>query len=132
MDVVVDTSVIIAAIAGEARRECLIEAVRGADLIAPPSVHWEIGKAFSAMLRRGRITLQQALAAIEIYSAIAIRFVDVELRESLEIARASNIYGYDAYLIRCALKYDAPLLSLDGNLLRAAKQAGVSVIEVSE
>jgi len=54
------------------------------------------------------------------------------LRESIEIARASNIHGYDAYLIRCALKYDAPLLSLDGNLLRAAKQAGVSIIEVAE
>lgn len=131
MEVVVDTSVIVAVIVGEPRRERLIEAVRGADLIAPPSVHWEIGNAFSAMLRRGRITLQQALAAVEVYRTIAIRFVDVELEESLRIAGALGIYSYDAYLIRCAQKYDVPLFSLDSHLLKAAKEVGASVIEVT-
>ncbi len=130
MDVVVDTSVVVAVIAGERQRGRLIEAVRGADLLAPPSVHWEIGNAFSAILRRGRITLQQARAAIETYRTVALRFVDVELKESLEIAEALGIHCYDAYLVRCALKYDAPLLSLDGDLLRAAEQAGARVIEV--
>ena len=40
MEVVVDTSVLIAAIANEPEKEALIELTRGAGLIAPQSVHW--------------------------------------------------------------------------------------------
>jgi len=63
---------------------------------------------------------------------IPIRFVDVELDESLRIADALHIYAYDAYLIRCALKYNSPLVTLDKDLIRLAKQMDVSVIEVEQ
>lgn len=130
MNIVVDTSAIIAVIANEAEKEVLIELTEGADLIAPRSVHWEIGNAFSAMLRRERIKVEQALHAVKLYQRIPIRLVDVELAETLEIADAVGIYAYDAYLIRCALKYRAPLVSLDRNLVQAAKETGAKVIEV--
>ena len=131
MDIVVDTSVLVAVIAHEPQRGKLIELTRGADLLAPASVHWEIGNAFSAMIKRNRIELEQAMQAIAAYRQIPVRYVDVELDESLEIAAARHaLYAYDAYLIRCGLKFNAPLLSLDNGLLRAAEQAGVQVIEV--
>jgi predicted nucleic acid-binding protein len=60
----------------------------------------------------------------------SIRFVDVELEETLKIANALGIYAYDAYLIRCASKYRSPLISLDRNLVNAAKEMKVKVIEV--
>ena len=130
MDIVVDTSAIIAVIANEPEKEALVELTTGADLIAPRSVHWEIGNAFSAMLRRERIKVEQAIQAVKLYQQIPIRFVDVELEETLVIANALGIYAYDAYLIRCALKYRAPLISLDRNLVNAAKEMKVKVIEV--
>jgi len=130
MDIVVDTSAIIAVIANEPEKEALVELTTGADLIAPRSVHWEIGDAFSAMLRRERIKVEQAIQAVKLYQQIPIRFVDVELEETLKIADALGIYAYDAYLIRCALKYRAPLISLDRNLVNAAKEMKVKVIEV--
>jgi len=130
MDIVVDASVIIAVVANEAQKNTLVRLTRGADLIAPHSVHWEIGNAFSAMLKRNRITLEQARTAIRIYRKIPIRFVDVELERSLGIADLLRIYAYDAYLIRCALKYNAPLISLDRNLVRSAEQMKAQVIEV--
>ena len=114
----------------EAQKDTLIRLTRGADLIAPHSVHWEIGNAFSSMLKRNRITLQQARTAVGIYRKIPIRFVDVELEGSLSIADLLGIYAYDAYLIRCALKYNAPLISLDRNLVRFAEQMKAQVIEV--
>ncbi len=46
MDIVVDTSAIMAVIINEAQREILIDLTRGANLLAPASVHWEIGNAF--------------------------------------------------------------------------------------
>ena len=132
MDMVVDTSTIIAVIANEPERETLVELTTGADLIAPRSVHWEIGNAFSAMLRRDRIKIEQAIQAVRLYQQIPIRFVDVELEESLKIADTLGIYAYDAYLIRCALKYKSPLISLDRKLVNAAKEMKAGVIEVIE
>jgi len=130
MDIVVDTSAIIAVIANGPEKEALVELTTGADLIAPRSVHWEIGNAFSAMLRGERIKVEQAIQAVKLYQQIPIRFVDVELEETLRIADALGIYAYDAYLIRCALKYRAPLISLDRNLVHAAKEVKVKVMEV--
>ena len=130
MDVIVDASVIVAVIANEPEKRDLIKLTRGVDLIAPHSVHWEIGSAFSAMLKRGRIRVDQAVEAIEVYRQIPIRFVDVELDQTLEIADKLGIYAYDAYLIRSGLKYTAPLISLDQGLVEAARRMGVSVLEV--
>jgi predicted nucleic acid-binding protein len=131
MDIVVDTSILIAVIVNEPLKGALVQLTTGADLVAPHSVHWEIGNALSAMLRRGRITVEQAAQAVHIYQRIPIRFVDVELVETLRIADAQGIYAYDAYLIRCAVKYSAPLLSLDRALVAAAREAGTTVLEVA-
>ena len=109
MKIVVDTSVLIAVIADEPEKSALVEATRGAELIAPHSVHWEIGNAFSAMFKRNLVTLEKAQRSLEIYQKIPIKYVDIELEESVKIAHDINIYAYDAYLIRCALKYAAPL-----------------------
>ncbi len=132
MDIVIDTSAIIAVIANEPERNVLVESTQGADLIAPLSVHWEVGNAFSAMLKRQRVSLNQALAALDLYEHIPIRFVDVELSESLELANSWGLYAYDAYLLRCALKYHAPLLTLDHALIDCAKQLQIQVLEVME
>lgn len=64
MKVVVDASAIIAVIAGEAEKQKLIQLTQNAIIVAPPSMDWEIGNAFSAMLKRGRITSEQAIEAI--------------------------------------------------------------------
>jgi predicted nucleic acid-binding protein len=73
----VDTSVIVAVIANEPEKAALVELTRGSELIAPSSVHWEIGNAFSAMLKRKRITPDEAFKALEIYARIPIRFLDI-------------------------------------------------------
>ncbi len=64
MKIVVDTSVIVAVIANEPEKTALIEMTRGSELVAPHSVHWEIGNAFSAMLRRKRLTSGEATRAL--------------------------------------------------------------------
>ncbi|MBI5300592.1 MAG: type II toxin-antitoxin system VapC family toxin [Chloroflexi bacterium] len=132
MNIVVDASVIVAVIANESEKDVLIRMTQGADLIAPNSIHWEIGNAFSAMLKRKRITLAQAQKAIEIYQSISINFVDVDIRESLKIADELGIYAYDAYLLQCAIKFASPLISLDRALLTHARQKRIQVMEVAE
>jgi predicted nucleic acid-binding protein len=82
------------------------------------------------MFKRQRISLTQAINFLSAYDQIPIRLVEVELDESVKIAHNLGIYAYDAYLIRAAIKYRAPLLTLDRALINHAKEAEVKVIEV--
>ena len=130
MKYVVDASVIIAVIANEPEKERLVEITRGTDLLAPASIHWEIGNAFSAMIKRGRVTLDQALSALEIYRQIPLRYTEVELEETMRIVEEYGIYAYDAYLVRCAIKYKSALITLDRKLVQVAQEMKVEVVEV--
>lgn len=130
MNLVVDTSVIIAVIANERHKRQLIKLTKGASLIAPPSLHWEIGNAFSAMLKRKKISLEKTIAAMVAYRQIPIQFSEVELETALELSYYLNVYAYDAYFIGCALKHKSPLISLDSSLLDAARRSGVAIKEV--
>ena len=130
MNVVVDTSVIIAVIANEPEKEFLVQSTLGVDVVAPASCHYEVGNALSAMLRRKRIDGDQARRAVEAYQRIPMRLVDVDLVQALGLADVLGIYAYDAYVIGCALSQRCPLISLDRGLLRAARIAGAEVLEV--
>lgn len=132
MQILIDTSAIIAVLVNEASKPAIIQATQQTDLLAPSSIHWEIANAFSAMLKRNRLALADALGAIEIYQQIPIRFIEIELEESLKIAAELDIYAYDAYLLRGAVKYNLPILTLDQGLKEKAERLGVKVIEVQK
>jgi predicted nucleic acid-binding protein len=130
MRIVVDTSTVIAVIVGEAEKARLIELTRDAIIVAPPSIAWEIGNAFSAMLKRSRINLEQALEAIEVFEEIALETLDIDLKAAVRLAGKLDIYAYDAYILQCAIEHNLPLISLDQKLNDIAKREGVQVIEV--
>lgn len=132
MEVVIDTSVIIAVLVREPHRGALIKATATADLIAPLSVHWEIGNAFSAMFKRRRITLRAARRALLSYQQIPIRFSDVELEQTLEVAHDLGLYAYDAYVLVCAMQHRCSILSLDQGLVVAATEAGIKTMEIPQ
>jgi predicted nucleic acid-binding protein len=131
VELVVDTSVIIAVIVNEPEKAVLVERTSGATLLAPASVHWEIGNAFSAMLKRKRISVEQARAAVRVFHSIPVRWLDVDLEDALTLAAKLDIYAYDAYVIAAAQKQKCSLLALDAGLIHAAKVAEVPVLEVN-
>ncbi len=130
MNIIVDTSIIIAVITNEKNKKKIIELTTGVNLFAPASLHWEIGNAFSAMFKRNKLTLKQAKVALSYYTEIPIRFSDLDLESVLDISLKHKIYAYDAYFIAAAKELNAPLLSLDKNLIKVAKIEGLKVIEV--
>lgn len=132
MQVIVDTSVLIAVLTGEPSRDALIRVTKGADLVAPASVHWEVGNALAALIKRRLATIAQAIGALRSYAQIPLRLLDVDLVESLELASEYGLYAYDAYLIACARNQRAPLLTLDKGLARAAAGAGVKILAVEQ
>jgi len=130
MNIVVDTSVIIAVILDEPEKARCIELTLGAELIAPQSLRWEIGNAFSAMFKRKRLSLKDALNAIQVYEGIPLKFADTNIGEALKLSEKYSIYAYDAYFMVCALKCHAPFLTLDHALTEVAKKAHIKVLEV--
>ena len=128
--IVIDTSALMAAILDEPEKAALVELTRGASLLAPGSEHGELGNALSALFKKGRLNVRDAVAAIRAYEKIPIQFVEVDLVRALEIAHKLGIYAYDAYVIACALDHNAPLLTLDRALKRQAAILKVTALEI--
>ena len=130
MIITIDASAIIAVVTSEPSKGNIVKSAIDSELIAPESIHWEIGNAFSSLLKRHLVTLEQALSALKSYESIPIRFVEVELAPALKVADAFNIDAYDAYVIECALKFRTSLLTLDHRLAGYAEKMGVEVIRI--
>jgi len=130
MEITIDTSALLSVIGNEATKPKIIDLTIGASLVAPKSVHWEVGNAFSAMFKRNATTLELAEQALQTYKTIPIKFVEVSLERTLHITGTYNIYAYGAYLIQCAEQTSSPLLTLDKGLIHVAKQMGVKLLEV--
>lgn len=131
MQITVDTSALIAVITAEKCKPAILASTRGKTLVAPPSIHWEIGKAFSAMVKRKRISLAQTHQCLDALAEIPIKYFDVSLKRSLELVDRFQIYAYDAYLLVCAVETRSPLLTIDDALASHAKRLGIVVVEVS-
>jgi len=108
MDIVIDTSALLAVIAGEPERERIVELTSGHALVGPGAIPWEVGNAFSAMLRQRRLTLAEAQKGLRIFQTIPLRFVKVDMASALSLARDAGLYAYDAYFLDCAVRHAAP------------------------
>ncbi|MBO6585073.1 MAG: type II toxin-antitoxin system VapC family toxin [Gracilimonas sp.] len=130
MDIVIDTSAVLAVLLNEASRNSILSNSKGMDLIAPISIDAEIGNAISSMFKRNRLVFDEALKVLSQYHLIPIRKTSLDLKESISLSKELNIYAYDAYMLYCCIKYNSPLLSLDTTLLNHAKNKGIKTIEV--
>lgn len=131
MPIVTDTSVIIAVLLNESTKKKIIEVTKGQELIAPDSLKWEIGNAFSAMFKRNKISLEQAISGFKIFNKIPIRYPKTDFYNALTLSHENNIYAYDAYFLSLAQKHKCPFITLDGPLQKLASQMGIKIIEVN-
>lgn len=131
VEIVIDTSAILAVIAEQPEKADLVRLTRGAALVAPASMHWEVGNAVSAMFKRRVIGIKEALPLLEAYAAIPIRMAEVGLKQAVELSAKLNVYAYDAYVLACAINQGAPLLTLDGGLRERARELKLDVLEVN-
>ena len=132
MEIVIDTSAVIAVILDEPEKGQLIKLTDRVDLLAPASLPWEVGNAFSAIFKRQRLTADQAVSAMRVWQKIPIRVVQIDVLKAVQLANQLQIYAYDAYFIETALLYKASLLSLDSGLCVAARKVGIQTIEVNQ
>jgi predicted nucleic acid-binding protein len=131
MEIVIDTSALLAVVGEQPEKAELVRLTRGAALVAPASVHWEVGNALSAMFKRKSIDLDAALGLLDAYAAIPIRLIDVALKQAVELSARLNVYASDAYLVACAVNQRAPILTLDRGLIERAREVKLDVLEVN-
>ena len=129
MDIVIDTSALIAVIVDEPERNKIIELTTGNTLIGPGSIPWEIGNAFSAMFKRKRLSLDEAQKGLLIFESIPLRYIKPDFVNTMSMSQKANIYAYDAYFLDCSLRQKAPLLTLDQKLKTAAQHLNIETME---
>jgi predicted nucleic acid-binding protein len=130
MDVVIDTSALVAVIVGEPERNRIVEVTTGNTLIGPGSITWEIANAFSAMFKQSRLTLDEARKGLAIFDSIPLQYSKTDFANVLKISKQGNMYAYDAYFLDCAIRHKAPLLTLDRKLKTAAQNLKIETMEV--
>ncbi len=124
----IDTSALIAVIVGEPERDVIVSLTSGHTLIGPGSIPWELGNAFTAMMKQRRIKVADARRGLEIFDSIPVRYMSIDMANVMSIAAETNTYAYDAYFLDCAVRCRAPLLTLDRALRRNAEELGIKVL----
>jgi predicted nucleic acid-binding protein len=119
--VVIDASVVLAVILNQPEKASIIAMTGGVALIAPGCIRWEIGNAFSAMLKQKRLSSAAITEGMGVLKKIPIQEVDSSLEEALELCKRHHIYAYDAYYLQLAKRNSTPLLTLDKKMLAIAK-----------
>jgi predicted nucleic acid-binding protein len=129
MILVADTNTFLAVALEEPEKSWLVEATRGAELAAPAVLPFEVGNALSAMVKRGRLAVAEALEAWDVIAKLPFRCIEVDGRGAVELAAKWKIYAYDAYFLQCARQLACPLLTLDRGMSRIARKLDIGLLE---
>lgn len=129
MEIVADASVFLAVVLNEIDRGLITGKTHGAKLASPEILPYEIGKALTAMIKRRRINADEALAAYGLSQRISVRLLPVRISDAIKIAARFNLYAYDAFYLQCCVENKAPLISLDGRMIEAARSLRIPMVE---
>ncbi len=127
---VIDASIPVAVILNEPEKAEILRLTTGANLVSPGCLPWEVGNAFSAMMKRDRLAIRVALDCWGLFELMRVRYVRVDFGNSLRIAGENSMYAYDAYYLDCAQRLGLPLLTLDRKLRGAAVRLRLDAPEV--
>ena len=128
MDIITDASAIIAVVAMEPEREKVILLTRGANIVCPNMISYEISNGLTKMMKKKVIGKKQMLNMFEYYKRIIIKQIEVDFMNALEIAWNYNIYSYDACYLELADRLKLPLLTFDGNMAKIGKEIGINIL----
>jgi len=129
MEMISDTNIFLAVVLDEPEKDNIIQLTAKANAISPEILPYEIGNALSAMVKRNRLTKEEALLAFEKVKLIPVRLVSINIQRALKLALEYNIYAYDAYFLQCAKQLSYPLITLDKKMKQVAYDLKIEVVE---
>jgi predicted nucleic acid-binding protein len=82
------------------------------------------------MFKQNRLTFEEARKGLNIFESIPVQYIKTDFINVVSISRQTHMYAYDAYFLDCAIRQNAPLLTLDRKLIAVAKSLKLSTLEV--
>ena len=141
MNLVIDASVTMTWLLGDAKApdqayaSTVLAAMAGSATAATVPVTWglEVANVLARSEARGFTSEAQSEAFLEMLASLAIEpdsstFANA-LSTTLQLARRYGLSAYDASYLEVALRLGLPLATLDGELIRAARNAGVRLFQ---
>jgi predicted nucleic acid-binding protein len=129
MNVVADTNIFLAIALDEPEKQQIIELTVGSHIVAPTILIYEIGNALTALVKRHRLSPEEAKMAFQSTQNIPVKLTHSKIQQSLEIAFQFNLYAYDAYFLQCAQSFKCPFITLDRRAKEVAKALNIVVLE---
>ena len=107
----------------------VLDAMQGVKALVPMTWGLEVANVIAKAKENGLVTESRNGAFLEMLEGVAIE-VDAatfahSLSDTLQLARRYKLSAYDASYLELALRTGLPLATLDDDLQKAAKKAGV-------
>ncbi len=129
MEIVIDTSALIAVIADEPEAHKVLEYSQNAVFVSPSVISFEITNSLSRMLRKGLINDQSKMAElVKSFQQIPIKLFESNLQNVIQIVWNYKIYAYDAFYLDTAKSLNLPLLTLDKEMKKIGKDFGITIL----
>ena len=135
MNFVLDNSVIMRWFFGDGKpRELayadkVLDAMKKASAIVPATWGLEVASVIARAEAKGLVTEARSAAFLEMLAGVDIEADTATfhhaLSDTLQLARRYQLSAYDASYLELALRQGIPLATLDEDLQKAAKKAGV-------
>ena len=129
MEIVIDTSAIIAVIADEPEADIVLEYSQNATFVSPNVISFEIVNCLSRMLKKGRINDQSKMEElVNSFQKIPIKLFENNLQNIIQIVWKYKIYAYDAFYLDTAKSLNIPLLTLDKEMKKFGENFGITIL----
>jgi len=107
----------------------VLVALKGQTIVVPAVWSLEVTNALLVGERRKRLRQPEILRFVTLLEGLSIlqdgQEVSDHVSSVLPLARVYDLSAYDAAYVELAIRHNAPLATLDGDLQKAAKKAGV-------
>ncbi|MFP3043611.1 type II toxin-antitoxin system VapC family toxin [Treponema primitia] len=128
MDALLDASAIMAIILNEPNRDIVVKLTKGATLLSPEMISFEIGNALISLFKRHKLNETEVLKAYENFTKIPIRTLNPDMGKALKISCNYTIYAYDAYYLETAYRLKLPLITFDKNMAAVGKKMKITIL----
>lgn len=139
MNFVIDNSVVMRWFFGDGKpldlryASGVLDAMQSGNAIVPSVWGLEVANVISRAEAQGLVTEARSEAFLEMLVGLAIEVdggsADHALSSTLNLARRYKLSSYDASYLELALRQGVALATLDADLRKAAKKAGVEIFQ---
>jgi predicted nucleic acid-binding protein len=120
--IIADATVLAAIVFGEQQQAEAVALLRGRTLSAPHLVDFEMTSVGLKKVQRERLPQGAVLESLQAYAALSVERYSVDPPAVLALAQRYKLTAYDAAYLWVAERLEAPLVTFDALLARAAQQ----------